>query len=249
MATLKETDLDPDNLLWLADSRASDSQLLWISGCSFSHAIGVTPSQRYGQLVADTLKLPASFLTCPGSSIQWASDQLLRSDIRANDIILWGITGINRFISYKNKIEINVLGELLDRKDYYLGELRRIEEKSCINDTYLRFEESFKLLSKTDVKILQYALVSDDRLLYAIKEIFQVINYCRQIGAKLILFRFDISSKEFDTVLLKYLSSLDNYIHLSPISDYGTDNEHPGPITHDIWANEILKFMKRKKYI
>ena len=62
----------------LVDGRRTPDQQLWISGCSVSHGVGVTQEQRYGQLIADSLGLPVSFLTEGGSSIPWAVDQLPR---------------------------------------------------------------------------------------------------------------------------------------------------------------------------
>lgn len=97
--------------LKLQDQRSSDDKTLWMVGCSITHGIGVDQSEKYGQLIADKLKIPVCYLTKGGTSIEWAADQILRSDIRSNDIVIWGITYENRTVKAINgdvKIENNV---------------------------------------------------------------------------------------------------------------------------------------------
>lgn len=81
-----------NQILHLADQRKTSASQLWIAGCSISHGSGVCSNTRYGQLLANRLNLQTSFLTQPGSSISWAADQILRSDIRPNDVVVWGLT-------------------------------------------------------------------------------------------------------------------------------------------------------------
>lgn len=78
--------------LKLAGHRQSDSPTLWIPGCSIPHGVGVRKNESYGSVLAEKLNMPVVFLTQRGSSIEWAADQILRSDIRKNDIVCWGLT-------------------------------------------------------------------------------------------------------------------------------------------------------------
>ena len=98
-ATLEEK-IETDKWKSLQDVRKTDSAQLWVAGCSISNGDGVTNSTRYGQLIADDLDLSVSFLTLGGTSLIWASDQLLRSDIRSGDIVVWGLTDFCRFPYY-----------------------------------------------------------------------------------------------------------------------------------------------------
>lgn len=75
---------------------------LWVAGCSISHGVGVEQDQRYGHLLSQYLQQPVSFLTQGGSSISWAADQVLRADIKAEDILVWGITSEYRQTSLIN---------------------------------------------------------------------------------------------------------------------------------------------------
>jgi hypothetical protein len=90
-----------DQLLTLADTRKTDSSQLWIAGCSITHGEGVSENTRYGQLLAERLNTKVSFLTRPGSSIAWAADQILRSDIRPGDTVVWGITSHTRLTKFE----------------------------------------------------------------------------------------------------------------------------------------------------
>ena len=86
-------DYDPNPLV---DQRKKQNKQMWVAGCSISHGTGVGIKQRYGELLSNALGLESSFLTRPGSAIDWSADQILRSDIRSGDIVIWGITGWRR---------------------------------------------------------------------------------------------------------------------------------------------------------
>lgn len=88
-------DLTPyahSSYLDLVETRQTDNPCLWITGCSSSLGVGVELNQRYGQLIADKIGYPVYHLTERGASIEWSADQILRSDIRKGDIVVWGLT-------------------------------------------------------------------------------------------------------------------------------------------------------------
>jgi len=91
--------------LHLANLRNTDESSLWISGCSISHGVGVNTSERYGALLGKSLSMPTYHLTKEGSSLEWQADQILRSDIRSVDTIIWGLTQEKRApMVYNGKI-------------------------------------------------------------------------------------------------------------------------------------------------
>lgn len=69
---------------------------LWVAGCSMSSAEGVKDDQRWGHLVAEELDLEEVNLAYPGQSIWYSADQLLRSDIRKGDQVVWQLTATTR---------------------------------------------------------------------------------------------------------------------------------------------------------
>jgi len=88
----------------LMDTRCGEHPQLWITGCSISHGVGVSEQEKFGSLIAEKLDIPASFLTKGGSGIPWASDQVLRSDLRSGDILIWGVTSEYRLCVWDKKL-------------------------------------------------------------------------------------------------------------------------------------------------
>jgi hypothetical protein len=201
-------------ILSLSDVRKNDDLQLWISGCSISHGVGVDHDMSYGNLLARQLNLPVSFLTSPGASIPWSVDQILRSDIRPGDIVVLGLTSHLRLPYYHNDKVMHVN-----------------------SSTYVESPNFEKILSID-------TLTGKDTLYRSLTGIFQVINFCQHAQAKLII--ASLMSDE----LVPYLKDLPNFIMLYKLwgreltnmfADLGFDNQHPGPKTHQFYADEICK--------
>jgi len=214
----------PTNLsimLNLLDSRKDElSQILWVAGCSVTYGVGVTTEQRYGNLLAKQLNLPLRTLGRESSSISYAADQILRSDIKQGDTVVWGITNQLR-ITYYDPANL---------------ELTHITTSNYIKDRALD-------------KIIKLDFLDNPTLIYsAVIAIYQVINFCQKIGAKLLLAGLLVEPK-----LAAYFINLPEYIHLynfygvtssTLFLDTGSDNIHPGPLTHQWYADKILNKLK-----
>lgn len=208
----------------LADMRKTNGQQLWISGCSISDGVGVDTFQRYGQLLANSLELPVSFLTTGGSSIPWAVDQIVRSDIRANDIVILGLTEEFRFPYWTTNNEV-----------WHIG----------VNhgDTKLPF-------TNLTTNIID-RLITDDNCFYqSIIRIHQLVNFCNKIDVKLLI--FGLLSSPSLALHLHDINSFINYNNFkSPYcyKDLGTDNKHPGPKQHQLYADFCQAALKKLNYI
>jgi hypothetical protein len=166
-----------------------------------------------------------SNLANSGTSIQWSADQILRADIRSGDTVIWGVTSFSRFPYYN---------QLSDS----------IQHVNC------RELHSTKILKE----IYNIDYLNDHTLIYnAVTMINQVNNYCKQIGCTLI-----IAGLLAETELAIHLKDLPNYIHLhgfygvnvnDKFIDTGSDNMHPGPLTHKWYADEIIKKLTEIKEI
>jgi len=85
----------------LIDTRKSEKKHLFVAGCSTANGSSLTDKrQRYAELLSEHYNLPLVSLTKGGSSIEWASDQILRSDITSGDIVVWGLTNNARYMSF-----------------------------------------------------------------------------------------------------------------------------------------------------
>lgn len=263
------------SFLKIVDDRKTSDQQIWVVGCSFAHGAALEYlDQRYGQHVSNHFKKPISFLTLPGSSIDWACDQILRADIKSNDIVIWGITSVNRITWFDDRHEMIKLhfGFLTGKLKHYF------DDKSL----------------KTEEKMMMYQMLFDDsRLLLTIRHIEQVVSYCKKISANLVLLAHDeLSLDRHAEWLISYLESIDNYLkirfdsmpwtHSDPeekdffslsnlighrkyidgannteyktfyknlYEDLGHDKMHPGPLTHRHIADKIVDFIEKKQWI
>jgi hypothetical protein len=89
--------------LALTESRKTATKQLWVAGGSLPHGAGVSADERFGALISKKLDLAVSHLTKPGCSIEWAKDQILRSDIRTDDTVVWQLTPETRAPKVINK--------------------------------------------------------------------------------------------------------------------------------------------------
>jgi len=190
---------------------------LWISGCSVTFGVGVLKEQTYGNLIAKKLSMPLINYAFPGTSIFWAVDTLLRSDIKAGDLVILGVTSIARY-EYT--------------KDWEL------KSKPCANATLLKFVD------------LDY-FVSSTHILKCSRHILHLINFCNKIGAKIVVANlldstwlpiiFDKHPNFINLVYKVDDNELVRYI------DLGTDNDHPGPLQHQHYADRIFEYINLKE--
>jgi len=215
--------------LELRQRRQSHNQQLWIAGCSISHGMGVESTQRYGEILARQLNLPVCFLTTPGASIPWVADQILRSDIRTDDIVVWGLTEENRFCYWQ-----------LDNTPAHITSTHR-KRPAKIN------------LSPT---ILDKLLTDGNCFYQALNHVHQVVNYCKKLQANLLL--VGILESPTLALNLATLSSYTHYHNPATYTTYnrtknfidlGSDQSHPGPQQHQHYADFCIKELSRRQYI
>lgn len=209
----------------LEDVRKVDSKQLWCVGCSFTYGVGVDIEQRYSDILSNKLDLPLSSLSASGSSILWAADQILRSDVRPDDTLVWGITTSNRFPYY----------------DKGTKQVTRLNLTTypilCKEIPQLKYVISEKFLTDFNLTFL------------AINQILQVVTLCRTKNIKLVLAGL-LPGNEFAS----YLTNLPEYFHLEGhfglkqtdlYLDLGTDNLHPGPKMHQWYADNIFSWLTK----
>ena len=218
---------------------------LWVVGCSIAHGVGIAPSQRWGELLSKQLNLPVKFLTAEGSSIEWAADQILQSNISANDIVCWGLTTPNRYMYYDEN-----------------GHLQHI--------LTMYYHNHPEFQSTIDVKRL-----IDNNLAYkAVNYIKQVQNFLNKLSCehsigymlpgilehkKIIIDQFS-HSKNFFTVFdptntesLSKTDFKDFFSRTRPTNNYfvdvGSDGIHPGQQQHQVYAEQFLKNLNNQQII
>jgi hypothetical protein len=144
----------------------------------------------------------------------WSADQLLRSDIQKGDIVVWGLTSLFRFPYYSDNKLIHVNSRLYQQ------------------------DPKLKKIVKPDV------LLSKNNFYQTLTSVHCVINFCEKIKADLII------ASLLDNDIVHHIKDYPNLVMLSGLwgqeptesfFDIGTDNQHPGPKTHQFYADEICK--------
>jgi hypothetical protein len=204
----------------LVDTRKSDANQLWTAGCSYTYGMGVDTKENYPTLLSNMLDLPVSNLAEIGSSIPWAADQILRSDIRKDDIVIWGLTGKERINWWIDDRCSNIL--------------------ICIYDIYKGLEKRFPK---------RLLLDSDNSLYQALTHIHQVINFCQKVEAKVLIVGLLTSEEDFLYLhnLPEYYHYYNK--NSFEMLDYGSDNVHPGPLQHQDYAQVIYEQLQLRNWI
>lgn len=146
--------------LW--DKRKSDNPELWVAGCSISHGIGVENDQRYGQLLSNDLNFPINWLTNPGSSIEWAADQILRSDIRPGDVVVWGLTSEYRATEWNNKKIKNINTYNFDASE--AGSLPLVSEENRLYKALIAINQVENFCIKIKARLILFPLICSESL-------------------------------------------------------------------------------------
>lgn len=209
------------SMLELVDQRKTADQQLWVAGDSFTVGTPwVAEEETYRQLLSNKLQLPVSTLAKGGSSISWAVDQILRSDIQPGDIVVLMLTSIHRF-------------------PYYDGKLNHI------------YGRSWDLNPKLNKIINQNILVLPHLFYIACRSISQLICDSEKVGYKLVITKTPLDDTEHEFAMLEFLSNFSCFAHNyydsdAKLIDYGNDNDHPGPLQHQHYANIILEHLNNE---
>lgn len=193
----------------LVDRRQSDNAQIWNVGCSVTYGSFIAKHERYGQLLAQRLGMSCSFLAIPGRSIHWAADQILRSDIRNGDLVVWGLTSPERLM--------------------YVHEHRLLNGVTPVS--YDRFDEYKNIVHPEN-------LSSHDNLYKQYYAVQQVCNFCEKIGANLILINLLYGNHFIQRAFRRHKSyvhvpyRMRAHSFLTEFLDLASDNEHPGPLQH-----------------
>lgn len=183
-----------------------DGPALWVFGCSHSHGVGLLPDEkRFGEIVAASLNLPLVLISNPGSSLSWSLRNLMASNIKSNDVVIWQLTTPHRISQYNG---INTKEILLARSD-----------NRCLLEVFDDNQVFFN-----HINLLNFG-----------------VRYLRSTGVK-----FIISSilpelgKFFYDYLVEY-SKYPEYCYTPGCQiDFGTDQIHAGPLSHNAIAQRLL---------
>jgi len=198
--------------------RASKGSNLWITGCSTTAGYAIEPDEVYWKSISNKLNIPTVNLAQSRSSLQWQSDQLLRADLQKGDKVIWGLT-------YTSRLPWYLTGDVVQ----HIG---------------IRFFSN-RPEAKNFKGIITQKMIADSHWHHVgVRSIRQVENFCKKLGVELLLVGIHV-----DIEISSVLCSQSNFVmideqcrlkHNSYYLDFGTDNMHPGPLTHQIYSEKIL---------
>lgn len=202
------------------DTTQSSPSLITV-GCSYTAGVGVKNTERFGSILAKKLELPETTLSKAGASMQWVADQLLRFELKKDDIVVWGLTTPERIEYFENwKYKSNTVTNCLTISKKHMSAVEH-------NDTLTRLMQTFAT-------------------------VMQVQNFCNRVGAKLFIVNL-LNVSWLPPMIenqknIRWLDlTVDSVIRKDTLvpqhTDYGTDNIHPGPKQHKIYAEKIYNFI------
>lgn len=208
--------IDFDHVFWNHPSESDDrnvqEQILWTAGCSITAGVGIDLDQTWTKHVADHFGLTYKNLAVSGSSILWQAHKICQSPIKANDLVFWGLTGHHRLLYVDN--------------DHTM---------THVTTKYVQNNPSLLKTISLDF------LLSESLMYLNIMAIRSVYNFCRRLGAKLVVLGL---FTDWDSIFRYYNVPVFRQYAVWPkdFVDRGTDNEHPGPEQHRLYANEFIDF-------
>ena len=209
--------IDNDLMLTLNDQRKNNNKQLWVSGCSTTVGTGVEIHERYANILAEKLNLPLCMLATPGASVAYAADQILRSNIQKDDLVVLGITNHQR-------------------KTYYYE-----ENSEIIHVTAANFKEQNRKIDLTDPTLLYDSITAVHRVLNFCQAVnAKVILIGVHIDIEFAMYLKDIPS-------YVHANGFYGANKNDMFKDLGNDMTHPGPLTHKWYAEKILDKLKEIK--
>ena len=199
--------------------RKTKEPQMWVSGCSWSSAWGVSDDERWATLLASKLNIPYTVLAEPGSGNSYQAKKLLSADIRENDVVIFQVTSPPR--------------ETIFHPEY--GQLH-------VNS------RSFEMIPDLHKTYSPDRLVEMTLLFNQARDIQNVANFLQKTKAKFLFWspggvlgtRYALESVMLGKDYF-YLYPGGSMV------DFGIDGHHPGPETHKKYADFVFEKLKQQE--
>ena len=150
--------------LALQTQRIDNQSQLWIAGCSVAAGVGVEFNKKYAVSVAQNFNGKFLDLSMGGSSLEFAADQILRSDIRSGDTVVWGLTSEYR-APYWDRTNQRVATINNHTFDYCrTNKADDITDETRLYKSVISFNQVANFCTKVDAKLIAVPLVCSEAL-------------------------------------------------------------------------------------
>jgi len=199
--------------------RKTKEPQMWVSGCSWSSAWGVSDDERWATLLASKLNIPYTVLAEPGSGNSYQAKKLLSADIRENDVVIFQVTSPPR-------------ETIIDPK---YGQIHvNAHAFTVLSDLYKRYSPD--------------RLVEMTLLLNQIRDIQNIANFLQKTKARF-MFWAPGNCLPMEIALESFVLGKDYFYLYpgGSMVDFGTDGIHPGPKTHKKYADFVFEKFKQQE--
>lgn len=203
-------------------SRPHSGPCLWINGCSISAGSCVSVEARYANILARMVGMPLVLLAEGGSGINWQFERWMEADVRPGDLLIWGLTNCCR-------------------EDVIIkGQPRKINARN------------YQTLPRQSQYWTPEYLDSSTQARTMIKRVIDFESVCARFNIRdLFLINF-LDDSWMPLVFADHPKFLDLGRHTKSdgrydFADYGVDHQHPGPIQHAHYADQIFNFIKTRR--
>jgi hypothetical protein len=219
-------------MLDLLDGRKDSTQpQLWTFGASYMTGSHGVNNNMWPCLLAEQLEMPLNNLSANSASVEKLADQILRSDIQENDIVILSINTEDR----------NVFWDHVEQKTFMLCPSWAEEPNT---------QRSIKNIDLPTWRLEKFLWGHDTCFYNTLVKIHQVLNFCRKVRAKVLLFGVFFTDR-----MHMALCKIPEYYSYSPgidtnkFIDYADDNKHPGIQQHKLYTNFLYEKLQTLGYI
>lgn len=241
----------PENLIWNdiyhkenVRQVKPDQGQIWIAGCSYAHGWFLeNQKDRYGQLFADHMNMPVSFITEPGASNSWIVEQIIKADVGQNDVVVIGLTGSSRQTIYLDD-RLHYINIHNFSKELALRSFGHLFKKNLKDD--LTASQIMNQSPKLRRYLKEELLISEHTTYETISHYEQIVNYLEKLKVKYLIgwnVAIEEAFKFKQGQLLSYLALKKNtktFLFDPGHVDKTKDAIHPGPRQHKIYADQLI---------
>jgi hypothetical protein len=156
--------------LTLMSERVCDDAQLWIAGCSIAAGVGVAVEEKYAFKISQQFNGQFSNLALPGSSLEFAADQILRSDIRKGDTVIWGLTAEYR-APYWDRLTQQVKHLAGYTFDYHrTNKADDITDETRLYKAVISFNQVANFCTKIGARLIAVPIICSEALRLLIKD-------------------------------------------------------------------------------
>lgn len=199
--------------------RKTEEPQIWVAGCSWSSAFGVTKEQRWGSLLADQMDMAVTVLAENGSGNSYQARKLLSADVRENDVVIFQVTKPHRETIIHPKLgQLHANASMYDIIPdlYKLYPPDRLDEITLVVNQIRDMQNVVNFLQKTKARFMLWAPIT--------------LHVSMPIGS-----------------FLEKNPLYSAYFCVCPtlLVDHVADGVHPGPKTHKLYSDFVFEKIKQ----